>query len=135
MQCGIENKDEKLVLSILSKLGSKFSVFVSNFHYGRLITLNWQMTSLDSFTESVIQEQDKLIQMGALKASPNQSLLAGETSIAQSRRKHKGKEKRNTEFEPKYEFDSSDEASGSRKDIHQRYYKGKFSYCKNGNHT
>ena len=67
--------------------------------------------------------------MGALRASPTQALLVGET-----RRKHKGKEKRNTEFEPKEEFDPSDEASGSRKDKHQKYEKGKYSYCKRGNH-
>ena len=31
-QCGIENKEEQLVLVILSKLGPDYSVFVSNFH-------------------------------------------------------------------------------------------------------
>ena len=73
--------------------------------------------------------------MGALRASPNQALLAGETRNAQSRRKQKGKEKRNTEFEPKYEFDPSDDAPVSSKDKHQRYDKGKCSYCKKGNDT
>ena len=52
--------------------------------------------------------------MGALRASPNQALLAGETRNAQARRKQKGKEKINTEFEPKYEFDPTLEASGFR---------------------
>ena len=34
-QCGIEKKEDQLILSILSKLGPKFSVFVSTFHsYG-----------------------------------------------------------------------------------------------------
>ena len=70
--------------------------------------------------------------MGALRASPNQTLLAGETRNAQARRKQKGKEERNTEFEPKDGFDPSDEASCSRKDKHQ---KGKCSYCKKRNHT
>ena len=44
MQCKkymIENKDEQLVLSILSKLGSQFLVFASTFHSGRLSTPNW----------------------------------------------------------------------------------------------
>ena len=72
--------------------------------------------------------------MGALKASPNQSLLAGETNNVQARRKQKGKEKRNTEFKPKDEFDPSDESSSSRKEKHQRSSKGKCSYCKKGNH-
>ena len=73
--------------------------------------------------------------MGALRASPNQSLLAGETRDAQERRKQKGKEKKNIEFEPKYEFDPSNEASRSRKDKHQRSEKGNCFYCKKGNHT
>ena len=73
--------------------------------------------------------------MGALRASPNQALLVGETMNMQARRKKKGKEKRNTEFEDKDEFDPSDESLGSRKDIHQRSVKGKFFDCKKGNHT
>ena len=68
--------------------------------------------------------------MGALKASPNQALLAHGTRNAQAKRKHKGKDKRNTEFEPKEEFDPLDEASFSRKDKPQRYQKGKFPYYK-----
>ena len=40
-QCGIEKKDEKLVLSILSNLGPAFSFFVSTFHFVRLTTPNW----------------------------------------------------------------------------------------------
>ena len=70
--------------------------------------------------------------MGYLIASPNQYLLVGETRNAQARKKHKGKEKRNTEFELKDVFDPSLEASISRKDKHQ---KGKFSYYNKGNHA
>ena len=72
--------------------------------------------------------------MGSLRASPNQALLVGETKNAQARRKQKGKEKRNTEFEPKEEFDPAIEATGSKKDKHQRFDKGKCSYCKKRNH-
>ena len=39
--------------------------------------------------------------MGALKASKNQALLAGETKNAQTRGKHKGKEKKDIVFKPK----------------------------------
>ena len=49
--------------------------------------------------------------MGSLIASTNIALLVGETKNAQERRNQKGKEKRNTEFEPKEEFDPIDEAS------------------------
>ena len=80
--CGIEKKDEQLVLSILSKLGSEFSVFISTFHFGRLENPNWKIPSLYSFIESLIKEQDKLIHIGDLKASKNQDLLFGETKNA-----------------------------------------------------
>ena len=71
-------------------------MFISKFHSKRLENPNWKMTSLDSFIESLIQEQDKLIQMGVLKASKNQALLVGETNNMQEKGKHKGKDKRNT---------------------------------------
>ena len=35
-QCGIENKEEHLILSILSKLGLEYLVFVSTFHSSKL---------------------------------------------------------------------------------------------------
>ena len=73
--------------------------------------------------------------MGALNASKNQYLLVGETKNAQARRKHKRKDKRNTEFKPKEEFDPTDEASDSKNEKHQRFDKVKCSYCKKGNHT
>ena len=73
--------------------------------------------------------------MGALKASPNQALLVGETNNVQAMRKQKGKEKRNIDFEPKEDFNPVDEASGSNKDKHQRFDKGKCSYYKKGNDT
>ena len=48
-QCGIERKDENLVLSVLSKLGSEFSIFVSTIH-SRIVSIpNWKMSSLDDF--------------------------------------------------------------------------------------
>ena len=42
-QCGLERKDEKLVLLVLSKIGSEYSVFVSTFHSGRVSIPNWKM--------------------------------------------------------------------------------------------
>ena len=65
-QCGMERKDEQLVLSVLIKLGSQYSVFVSTFHFGRTSIPNWKIPSLDDFDESLIQYQDKLVQMGVL---------------------------------------------------------------------
>ena len=49
-QCGLERKDEQLVLSLLSKLGSKYSVFVSTFHSERDSTPKWKMPSLGALS-------------------------------------------------------------------------------------
>ena len=53
-KCGIERKDEKLVLSILSKLGLEYSVFVSTFHSRRASIPNCKMPYLDVFVKSLI---------------------------------------------------------------------------------
>ena len=50
---GIEKKEDQLIVSILLKLGPKFSVFVSTFHSGKLTLGNWKMPSLASFMESL----------------------------------------------------------------------------------
>ena len=50
-QCGIDKKDEQLVLAILSKLGPNYSVFVSTFHATKLTFQNWKMPSLVDFME------------------------------------------------------------------------------------
>ena len=60
-QCGIERKDEHNVLSILKKLGPEYSVYVSMFHSKWEIFRDWKLPSLDSFSEYLIKEQDKLI--------------------------------------------------------------------------
>ena len=71
-----------------------------------------------------------MIHMVSLIATIKQTLLDGETKNAQARGNQKGNDKRNTEFKPKEVFDPSHEASGSKKEKHQRFNKGKCSYCK-----
>ena len=56
-QCGIENKEDQLIMSILLKLGPEFSVFVNTFHSGKLTLQNRQMPSIASFMESLTQEK------------------------------------------------------------------------------
>jgi hypothetical protein len=57
-----------MVLTILSKLGPKFSVFISTFHIVRFASgPTWKMPSLQDFIESLIQEQTKLINMDTIK--------------------------------------------------------------------
>ena len=52
-QCGIEKKEEQLVLAILSKLGPKYSVFFSTFHATKLTSQAWNMTKPLDFMESL----------------------------------------------------------------------------------
>ena len=61
-ECGIEWKDEQNFLSILSKLGPDYSVFVCIFHSKGESFPDWKVPSLDSFSESLSNEQGKLIQ-------------------------------------------------------------------------
>ena len=66
-QCGIEKKEDNLILSILSNLGPEYLVFVLTFHLGKLTVRKWRIPSLVDFMESLTQEQDKLVQMGNIK--------------------------------------------------------------------
>ena len=63
----------------------------------------------------MIQEQDKLIQMGVLQTSKNQELLLGESRNVQERGKKKGKENKNVDSNPKEKKKSSNGALGSKK--------------------
>ena len=60
-KCGIDKKEDQLILSILSKLGPKYSVFVSTFHATRLVVSNCKISSLCTLFDSRTKEQDKLI--------------------------------------------------------------------------
>ena len=53
-QCGIERKDEHLVLYVLNKIGSEYSIFLSTFHSERDFIPNWKMPSIDGFFKSLI---------------------------------------------------------------------------------
>ena len=75
--CKVDKEDDQLILSILSKLGVDYLVFVSTFHFGKLTTPNWKMPTLNSFIESLINEHDKLIQMGIIRSSKDKSLIVG----------------------------------------------------------
>ena len=68
--CGVDkSKEEKqMVLTILSNIGSEFSVFVSTFHTVKFTSgATWKVPSLEEFIESMTQEQNKLINMGKIK--------------------------------------------------------------------
>ena len=67
--CGIDKKYYQLILSVLSKLGPEYLVFMPTFHATRVVVSNWKMSSLCTLFYSLTKEQEKLIQMGALKYS------------------------------------------------------------------
>ena len=103
------------MLSILNKLGPKYYVFVSIFHFGRTSIPNWKMPSLDSFAESLIWEQENLIQMGVIKTSKYQSILVTDSIKAQAKSKYKGKDPKEANSKPKENHKTSEGALGSKK--------------------
>ena len=73
------------------------------------------MPSLDGFFESLIQEQDKLVQIGVLQTSKNQALLMSDSTNVQAKWKHKGKEPKASDLNPKENQKYFIRASGSKK--------------------
>ena len=59
-----------MILSILSKLGPKYSIFVSTF-YATMDALGnaYKITSFDEFADHLKGEKEKLAHMGQLKSS------------------------------------------------------------------
>ena len=133
-QCGIEKKDDQLVLAILSKLGPDYSVFVSTFYATKLTAQTWKMPSLADFMESLTQEQDKLVMMGSIKPSKDQALVVGDSRV-DSKRKKKAKKP------PEQKRDknkSPEEPQGSKKNYQKKKNKGEMSKCayyNKDNHT
>ena len=80
-QCGIEKKEEHMVLSILLKLGPDYSVFFSTFHATKLTARAWKMPKLAEFMESLTQEQDKLVMMGTIKPSKDQDMASRDSRV------------------------------------------------------
>ena len=88
-------KEEKqIVLTILSKLGPKLSVFVSTFHTVIFTSgATWKMPSLEDFIESLTQEQTKLINMGTIKGPRAHALTVHDGSHKYQKSKDKYKKK------------------------------------------
>jgi hypothetical protein len=59
--CGVNKKEDQLILSILSKLGSEYFVFVSSFQASKLTQETWKMPPLNDFIAALTQEQAKLV--------------------------------------------------------------------------
>jgi hypothetical protein len=69
--CGVNKKEDRIILSILSKLGPEYFVFVSSFQASKLTQETWKMPLLNDFIAALTQEKTKLVQMGAIKNSKN----------------------------------------------------------------
>ena len=113
--CLIERKDEQHVLSILNKLHSEYFVFVSIFHSRRASISNWKMPSLDSFVDSLIHEQEKLVQMGVIQTSKDQDLLVTYSTKAQAKGMHKEMDPKESDSNPKENHNTSKGYLGSKK--------------------
>ena len=127
----MEQKDEHNVLSILSKLGLEYSVFVSIFLSKRESFPDWKVPSLDSFFESLIKEQDKLMRMGVIKTSKDQVVLVSDSSKAQAKGKSKKKEPKAADSKSRQNQQASKGASGSKK---KKFEKKLCPYCEKGYH-
>ena len=127
-QCEVEKEDDQLILSILSKLGPEYFIFVSTFHTEQHTILNWKMSTLNAFIESLTNEHDKILQMGILISSRDQTLFTEGPKSLNSKGK---KKKEKTKFDPpkqKEKKQQLDEPSGSRKKKKKGKENIKFSY-------
>jgi hypothetical protein len=84
-----KSKEEKqMVLTILSKLGPKLSVFISTFHFVRFTSgVTWNMPSLEDFIESLTQEKTKIINMGTIKGPRAHALVVHDGCSCSNRRR------------------------------------------------
>ena len=80
------------MLSIIIKLGTEYSVFVSIFHSKRDAFPSWKIPSLDSFSESLIKEQEKLVHMGVIQTFKNQVPLVTKSTKVKDKGRYKGKD-------------------------------------------
>jgi hypothetical protein len=129
--CGVDkSKEEKqTVLTILSKLGPKYSVFVSTFHLVRFASgSTWKIPSLEDFIESLTQEQSKLINMGKIKDPKVHALTVQDGSDHQYQNsKDKGKRKAHANLKKEGYSKPFNETSRSKGG---KGRKGeKYSYC------
>ena len=88
-QCKMEKDEDQLILSILTKLNADYSVFVSTFQIVRLTTPNWKMPTLNAFIQSLISDNDKLIQMGIIWSPKELALVARGYKVANDKGKQR----------------------------------------------
>ena len=83
-----------MVLTILSKIGPEFFVFMSIFYSDRFTSgATWKIPSLEDFIESLTQEKTKLIIMGKMKVPKAHALIVQDGSHKYHKSKYKDKMK------------------------------------------
>jgi hypothetical protein len=84
-----------MVLTILSNIGPKFSIFISTFHtFIFSFGATWKMPSLEDFIESLTQDQTKLINMGTIKGPRVHEIIVHDGS----QKYHKSKYRYNRKY-------------------------------------
>jgi hypothetical protein len=113
--------EEQLILSILSKLGPEYFVFVSYFQASKLTQGKWKMPPLNDFIVELTQEKSKLVQMGAIKFSKNQALAATNSPKSNGKDKEKGTgkflESKKERFAQSSENSSKPKGKNNKKEI------------------
>ena len=111
-------------------------MFVLRFHSSKLTTRNWRILVLADFKESLDQEKEKLVQMGTIKSTKDQSLSSGVSN--QFKRKKKGKDlKQQREKEKKHpdtESSSSTDEDSKAKRMKSKREKPTCGYFKGSHH-
>jgi ATP sulfurylase len=123
-------KEEKqMVLTVLSKVFLKYSVFVSTFHSVRLASgATWTIPFVEAFTKSLTQEKNKLINMGKIKGPKVHALTMQDCSSHQYH-KSKDKEKRKAHENPKKEGYSKPFNDASVSKVRKGRKWEKWTYC------
>jgi hypothetical protein len=126
-------EEKQMVLSILSKLGPEFSLFVSTFDTIRFTSgATWKMPSLEDFIKSLTQEKTKLINMGAIKGPSAHALTVHDGSKKYQKYKYKYKKKSHAHTKKEGYTKPFTDASGSKG---EKGRKGeKCTYCHKGFH-
>ena len=134
----MEKANDQLILTILSKIGADYLVFVSTFYVAKLTTPGWKMPTLNAFIDSLISEHDKLVQMGIIRSSHDQALhVSGPEDLKGKLIQQKNPKTKFEAHKPKVENQQHDESSGSRKNKgkgHHGKEKFKCSYYRKGFH-
>ena len=90
----VKKEDGSLIYSILAKLGTAYSVFVSTFHSTREALISqgtpYKSPYFDAFCDFLIREQDKFLQLGLINTgnSSKKTLAAQQQPYPKNSKQH-----------------------------------------------